>query len=80
MFYAEVSSLWDHSNDLCLSGTSFSFLKKYERIIIMITNVMLYKFACAIITSLYDQEFITLDEAINMKKDLRDKFGYYEEI
>jgi hypothetical protein len=46
----------------------------------MITNEMLYKFACAIITSLYDQELITLDEAINMKKDLRDRFGYYEEI
>lgn len=44
----------------------------------MINNEMLYKYSCAVINQLYEQNLLTLDEVISIKKELAKRFDYKE--
>lgn len=45
----------------------------------MISKEMVYKYACAIISSLFEQSLLSVEESIKIKKELQDRLGYQED-
>lgn len=44
----------------------------------MINNEMLYKYSCAVINQLFEQDLLILDEVISIKKELAKRLDYHD--